>query len=40
MYNNILDFFNGSGTTAEAVIRENANGNKNKYILYQRHLYR
>lgn len=31
----ILDFFSGSGTTAEAVIRENVNGNRNKYILVQ-----
>lgn len=32
----VLDFFSGSGTTAEAVMKANAEGNKNiKYILVQ-----
>ena len=31
----VLDFFSGSGTTAEAVMRSNLEGGKNKYILVQ-----
>ena len=31
----ILDFFSGSGTTAEAVMRANIEGNKYRYILIQ-----
>ena len=31
----ILDFFSGSGTTAEAVMRSNLEGGKNKFILVQ-----
>lgn len=31
----VLDFFSGSGTTAEAVMRSNLYGGKNKYILVQ-----
>ena len=29
----VLDFFSGSGTTAEAVMRSNLEGGKNKFIL-------
>ena len=32
----VLDFFSGSGTTAEAVMRSNLEGGKNKFILVQR----
>ena len=31
----VLDFFSGSGTTAEAVMRSNLEGGKNKFILVQ-----
>ena len=31
----VLDFFSGSGTTAEAVMRSNIEGGKNKFILVQ-----
>ena len=31
----ILDFFSGSGTTAEAIMRANIEGNKYRYILIQ-----
>lgn len=31
----VLDFFSGSGTTAEAVMRSNIEGGKHKYILVQ-----
>ena len=31
----VLDFFSGSGTTAEAVMRSNIEGGNNKYILVQ-----
>lgn len=31
----VLDFFSGSGTTAEAVMRSNLEGGKNRYILVQ-----